>query len=504
MQCDLLLIALSALKPKVHFMANYIVTTSYTSTIGNGLDLPASGDFAYVGPGVMLGSALIDGRGIFASNAGISVQIAGSVFGRIGVEFGIFSGNVTVVQSGSVFAEFVAVAFQQSGIVSTAGAISGYYGITSGADIQITNSGMISGEFNGINAGGDLVLVNTGVISGSNLAVFVSANARITNLGTVSGGIITGNSMDVILNQGAVTGNVSTGFGDDLVDTTGGRIFGYVNLELGNDTYIGGAFADQVLGGAGQDDLTGAGGDDRFYARDADGNDDIDGGIGIDFYDASLLSLAVNVNLTTGLARSGGTTDELTGIERVWGGTGNDSLSGDKLANTLSGNNGDDTLIGNAGADRLLGGIGNDSLSGGDGNDRLVGNEGRDALSGGAGDDVLNGGLDVDAMTGGTGADRFLWADYEDFIAVSGGIDRITDFVAGQDTIDLSAIDALAAVGNQAFTFVGAVPATDFGQISIRTTANATFVGITLNSITAFEVIRLDGVIALTEADFVL
>ena len=33
-------------------MANYIVTTSYTSTIGNGLDLPAFGDVAYVGQGV--------------------------------------------------------------------------------------------------------------------------------------------------------------------------------------------------------------------------------------------------------------------------------------------------------------------------------------------------------------------------------------------------------------------------------------------------------------------
>ena len=485
-------------------MANYIVTTSYTSTIGNGLDLPASGDFAYVGPGVMLGSALNDGRGIYASNAGISVQIAGSIFGRIGIEFGIFSGNVALVHSGSVFAAYVAVAFQQSGIVNSSGAISGYYGITSGADIEITNAGMITGDFEGIHSGGDLTLVNTGLISGSNLAVFVSANALITNLGTISGGISTGFSADVIMNQGAVTGNLSTSGGDDLVDSTGGRIFGYVNLEGGNDTYIGGSFADQVLGGVGRDDLSGAGGDDRFYARDSDGNDDIDGGTGIDLYDASFASLSVTVNLTTGLARSGGNTDDLTGIERVWGGSGNDSLTGDKLANTLSGADGNDTLIGNGGNDRLLGGIGNDSLSGGDGNDRLVGNEGRDALNGGAGDDVLNGGLDVDAMTGGSGADRFLWTDYEDFIAVSGGIDRITDFVAGQDTIDLSAIDALAAGGDQDFTFLGASPATDFGQITIRTTATTTFVGVTVNSVTAFEVIRLDGVIALTAADFVL
>jgi Ca2+-binding RTX toxin-like protein len=310
-------------------------------------------------------------------------------------------------------------------------------------------------------------------------------------------------SADVIVNQGAVSGPVNTSGGDDAVDGTGGRFLNVVHLGEGNDTFTGGSFADLIRGDAGRDDLSGAGGDDRFYAVDSDGNDDIDGGTGIDLYDASAVTGAVTVNLTTGLARSGGATDDLTGIERVWGGAGNDSLTGDQLANTLSGHDGNDTLIGNAGADRLIGGIGNDNLSGGDGNDRLVGSEGRDMLNGGAGNDVLNGGLDVDAMTGGSGADRFVWTDYEDFIAISSGIDRIIDFTAG-DTIDLSAIDALAANGDQAFTFVGAGPATDFGQISIRTTATTTFVGITVNSVTAFEVIRLDGVIALTAADFVL
>jgi len=390
-------------------MANYMVTTSYTSTIGNGLDLPGAGDFAYIGPGVMLGSALDDGRGIFASNAGTSVQIAGSVFGRVGVEFGFFAGTVTVVPGGSIFASFTAVAFQQSGTVNNAGAISGIFGITSGADIAITNAGTIAGDYNGINIGGELVLVNTGLVTGGNLALLTSGAAYFTNLGTISGGISTGSADDTILNQGSVAGNISTSFGADLVDSSGGRVFGIVNLASGDDTYIGGSFADQVLGGEGRDDLAGAGGDDRFYARDADGNDDIDGGAGIDLYDASLMSLAVNVNLTAGLARSGG-----------------------------------------------------------------------------------------------TGADRFVWTDFEEFLAVTSGLDRITDFVAGQDQIDLSGIDALAATADQAFTFVGAGPITDFGQISIRTTASATFVAISLNSAAPFEVIRLDGVIALTAADFVL
>lgn len=483
-------------------MPNYIVTATFVSTIGNGLDLPDALDFAYVGPGVMLGSALENGFGIFASNTNQSVQIAGSVFGDQGTRFTLF-GTVAVLQGGSVLSRIVAVDFTEDGRVSNAGSISGGIGVFSGTAAEVVNSGTILGRFNGINAG-SLDLVNSGLISGGNLGIFVSGAANITNLGTIRGGISTGNTADVIFNQGVVTGNVNASDGDDMVDSTGGRFVGIVDLGSGNDSYIGGGFTDQVSGGTGRDDLAGGAGDDRFYVVDNDGNDDIDGGSGIDIYDASLAVLSVNVNLTTGLARSGGTTDDLTSIERVWGGAARDSLTGDALANMLSGNSGNDTLNGNAGNDRLIGGIGADSLSGGDGNDRLQGSEGRDVLNGGAGNDVVNGGLDVDAMTGGTGADRFLWTDFEDFIAVSGGIDRIIDFTQGQDQIDLSAIDALVGGGNQAFTFVGAGPITDFGQISIRTNGVATFVGISVNTPTAFEVIRLDGVIALTAADFVL
>lgn len=490
-------------------MANYIVTASYTSTIGNGLDLPGSSDFAYIGPGVMLGTAIANGRGIYVDGSFVSVQIAGSVFGAVGVEI-VNGGDVIVIQGGSVLASQAAVWFQVAGTLTNAGTISGYYGVVSETFgnipvtyVSVNNSGSIFGEIDGITAHGGLILTNTGMIKGDYRGVFVAGEAIITNLGTIIGGISTSFSADVIVNQGVVSGPINTLGGDDVVDNTGGRLLSVVYLGDGNDTFTGGSFTDLLIGDAGRDDLSGAGGDDRFYAQDADGNDDIDGGTGIDIYDASAVTVSVTVNLTTGIARSGGNTDDLTGIERVLGGSGKDSLTGDALANTLSGNAGNDVLIGNAGNDRLIGGIGNDSLSGGEGNDRLLGNEGRDTLNGGAGDDVLVGSYDVDVMTGSTGADRFVWTEFDEFLGVLGGIDRITDFTTG-DTIDLSAIDALAAGGDQAFTFVGAGPITDFGQISIRTTATATFVAISLNSAAPFEVIRLDGVIALTAADFAL
>ncbi|MFD4565949.1 calcium-binding protein [Streptomyces sp. NPDC058467] len=80
------------------------------------------------------------------------------------------------------------------------------------------------------------------------------------------------------------------------------------------------------------------------------------------------------------------------------GGTGNDSLSGTSTGNTLSGDDGNDKLYGNAGRDLLQGGKGNDTLYGGTSDDKLYGNSGNDVLHGGAGNDFLSGGPGSDKV----------------------------------------------------------------------------------------------------------
>jgi VCBS repeat-containing protein len=74
-----------------------------------------------------------------------------------------------------------------------------------------------------------------------------------------------------------------------------------------------------------------------------------------------------------------------------------------------------------------------DLLSGLGGNDRLLGLEGNDTLEGGDGADVLAGGPGFDTLTGGAQADTFMMSDFD-------GIDTITDFMAGEDTLDISAL----------------------------------------------------------------
>lgn len=116
---------------------------------------------------------------------------------------------------------------------------------------------------------------------------------------------------------------------------------------------------------------------------------------------------------------------------------GNDSITGSPQADKLKGYNGSDRLSGQAGSDFLSGEAGNDTLLGNAGNDTLLGGAGRDLLLGDTGNDQLNGGRERDILTGGAGRDRFIFDIETPFNKTLIGIDRITDFLKGQDKIVL-------------------------------------------------------------------
>jgi Ca2+-binding RTX toxin-like protein len=108
------------------------------------------------------------------------------------------------------------------------------------------------------------------------------------------------------------------------------------------------------------------------------------------------------------------TLDEANGAlpaASLFGGAGNDTLTGGSGADELFGQAGNDTLLGKGGNDQLLGGAGNDTLTGGDGNDQVFGQAGNDRMIWNPGDDTdLNeGGNDTDTVevNGGNGAEQF-------------------------------------------------------------------------------------------------
>ena len=95
----------------------------------------------------------------------------------------------------------------------------------------------------------------------------------------------------------------------------------------------------------------------------------------------------------------------------LFGGAGNDTLTGGSGGDMLFGQTGNDTLLGKGGFDFLFGGSENDTLTGGDADDQVFGESGNDRMIWNPGDDTdLNeGGADNDTVevNGGNGAEVF-------------------------------------------------------------------------------------------------
>jgi Ca2+-binding RTX toxin-like protein len=95
----------------------------------------------------------------------------------------------------------------------------------------------------------------------------------------------------------------------------------------------------------------------------------------------------------------------------LFGGGGNDVLTGGSGADLLFGQSGNDTLNGKGGDDLLFGGDGNDTLTGGTGNDQMFGQAGNDRMiwNPGDGSDLMEGGdgIDTAEINGGNGAETF-------------------------------------------------------------------------------------------------
>jgi len=95
----------------------------------------------------------------------------------------------------------------------------------------------------------------------------------------------------------------------------------------------------------------------------------------------------------------------------LFGGTGNDTLTGGSGGDMLFGQSGNDTLLGKGGVDFLFGGSGNDTLTGGDGDDQMFGESGNDRMIWNPGDDsdLMEGGSGIDTaeVNGGNGAEMF-------------------------------------------------------------------------------------------------
>lgn len=219
---------------------------------------------------------------------------------------------------------------------------------------------------------------------------------------------------------------VATNHSDSITGDAGDNNFAGL---AGNDSLEGGTGNDRLFGEDGNDVLRGGGDDDRLEG--GRGADTIDGGAGHDVVEYRNSGSGVSVNLTTNVHAGDAAGDVFMNVE------------------AFVATHHNDTLIGDTGADNFAGLAGDDSLASGAGNDRLYGEDGDDSLDGGAGNDRL---------VGGAGSDVFVFG-------ANWGVDTVTDFTKGEDTLNLTATGLQFA--DLTITQVGADTQISYGTDSI-------------------------------------
>ncbi|WP_210385766.1 type I secretion C-terminal target domain-containing protein [Hoeflea sp. EC-HK425] len=162
-----------------------------------------------------------------------------------------------------------------------------------------------------------------------------------------------------------------------------------IDGESGSDTITGSSGNDVIRGGTGSDTLNGGDGDDDFLVDLGDGVDTFDGGDGTDRILATEDDVAIGIDIHF----AAGAVEEISS-----GGFDNVTIRGDNSNNNLDF------------SQTMLSGI-----------VRIDGESGSDTITGSSGNDVIRGGTGSDTLIGGAGDDTFLWSTGDGTDRVDGG-----------------------------------------------------------------------------------
>ncbi len=234
---------------------------------------------------------------------------------------------------------------------------------------------------------------------------------------------------------------IFAGIGDDLVFGGGGAdtIHGEdgadrLSGDAGDDVLYGGAGDDVLLSSEGNDLLYGGAGDDIITFADATGVRRVEGGDGHDTLDLGALDHGVTIDGAGSRLTATGGEASLSGIERFIA-TGHDDIlnfSEHGTAVTVDAGAGNDEIRATGAGDLLYGGEGSDTIFAGGGGDTVFGGTGNDEIDAGAGEDL------IDLSGGGEntvqGGDGFDIVDYSG--ALGGVTVELNGLVNGGDAIN--------------------------------------------------------------------
>lgn len=240
----------------------------------------------------------------------------------------------------------------------------------------------------------------------------------------------------------------------------------YVDGGSGNDSLYGGAGNDELTGGTGNDRLSGGTGNDQFrVGGNSVGNDVYDGGSGSDEIiltsDISSRSILFSSATTFGVETLNFLYSDLSGTSY------NDIVDLTAITHTRNYT----TIDLGGGSDKFRGYQGTDYVDGEGGNDTLYGNGGADVLDGGDATDYIYGGAGNDTLTGGGGSDQFRFT-------VTDGSDRITDWLNRYDKIYIDK----ATYGGRTYD--------SYGDLTITASGDSTVIKFGATTITLEDVSR--------------
>ena len=361
-----------------------------SSGASNNIDVAISASGSVMGGG--------DGIQFFAPSDdtfGNSVVNHGSIVGQSGEGVDFRSDSSSVVNTGTIWANSVAVYMagdsneaMNSGIVTSNSA-----GIQIIGDAaRITNSGEVTSQaLYGLYASGlDGIIENDGLVTSVDIGIYLSGDGgSITNTGTViaeTGIVVTATINDIggainLANHGTVQGREigvrlqGTEPADWLTLTNSGTI-GATNMD---GLAIEGSATTDIIRNTGliDGDVSLGEGSDLFRSGSGLVSGAIDGGTGDD---------TIGGGAEDNRIEGGG------GADLIYGGAGNDSLSSSWGGDTIFGGDGDDTIDAGNGYDLAWGGAGHDRIDMGSGQDTAHGGAGDDTIrAGGDGGDVLFG-----------------------------------------------------------------------------------------------------------------